>query len=132
MAGDSINQVASPGHPINKTGSGPPAPRGAPASRQDLPPGGETAPALRVATRPEDPGPQVEEAVQALNDYVQSVNRDLQFSVDDASGRTVIKVLDAETQEVVRQIPSEEVLALARHLREAMDAAKGLILETEA
>jgi flagellar protein FlaG len=42
--------------------------------------------------------------------------RSLSFRVDEASGRTVITVLDATTQEVVRQIPSEEVLALARAL----------------
>jgi flagellar protein FlaG len=42
--------------------------------------------------------------------------RSLRFQVDELSGRTVITVLDAETQEVVRQIPSPELLAVMRHL----------------
>ena len=41
---------------------------------------------------------------------------ELKFSVDDASGLTVIKVIDTETQEIVRQIPPEEVLTLMHHL----------------
>lgn len=61
---------------------------------------------------------QVSQAVSDLNDYVQSVGRDLQFQVDEDSGRSIIKVLDSETQEIIRQIPSEEVLALARTLNQ--------------
>jgi flagellar protein FlaG len=51
-----------------------------------------------------------------LNDYVQSVQRALEFSVDEQTGATVITVLDAETHEVIRQIPPQEVLAVAREL----------------
>lgn len=58
-------------------------------------------------------------AVLDLNKYVQSLNRDLQFSIDEKTGRTVIKVLDSETKEVIRQIPPEEVLSLARNLKES-------------
>jgi flagellar protein FlaG len=42
--------------------------------------------------------------------------RRLRLQVDELSGRTVITVLDAETNEVVRQIPSPELLAVVRHL----------------
>ena len=66
--------------------------------------------------------PDVSEVVSSLNDYVQQVNRTLQFSVDETSGRTIIKVMDAETREVIRQIPPEEVVALARHLDEGAGA----------
>jgi flagellar protein FlaG len=41
----------------------------------------------------------------------------LQFSIDEESGETVVKVVDTETDEVIRQIPSEEMLALARNLQ---------------
>lgn len=61
------------------------------------------------------------QAVSEINSYVQTIRRELQFSIDETLGRTVIKVLDADTHEVVRQIPSEEVLALARHLRQLED-----------
>lgn len=66
----------------------------------------------------------LERAVSKLNDYVQNVQRALQFSVDEDSGRTIITVLDSETKEVIRQIPPEEVLNLARTLHKG----KGVIL----
>lgn len=58
----------------------------------------------------------VEQAVNQMNQFVQTLNRDLQFSVDEDSGRTVVKVLDTETKEVIRQIPSEELLRMANYL----------------
>jgi len=59
---------------------------------------------------------QLDKAVAKLNDYVQVVRRELQFSVHDDSGRTVVKVLDRDTGEVVRQIPSEEMLEVVDQL----------------
>ena len=58
----------------------------------------------------------VRESVERLNELIQSVRRELQFSVDEDSGRTVIKVIDSATQEVVRQIPPEEVMTLVDRL----------------
>lgn len=63
-----------------------------------------------------DEAAKVEQAVNQVNEFVQTLNRDLQFTVDDASGRTVIKVLDTETKEVIRQIPPEELLRIATYL----------------
>jgi flagellar protein FlaG len=59
----------------------------------------------------------VEKAIAHLNDYVQSVQRDLEFSLDDGSGETVVRVIDRTTQKVVRQIPSDVALKLARNLK---------------
>jgi flagellar protein FlaG len=58
------------------------------------------------------------EMVSELNNLVQELRRELQFSVDDENGGTVVKVIDKETDEVIRQIPSEEVVALRRRLEE--------------
>jgi flagellar protein FlaG len=66
-------------------------------------------------------------AVQKLNDYAQSMRRELNFSVDDDTGRTIVKVLDAETHEVIRQIPPEEVLTLAQHLATASEERGNLL-----
>lgn len=63
----------------------------------------------------------VEKAVENINDHLQSLGRDLSFSVDNDSGRTIIKVMDSETDEVIRQIPSEEVLNLAQYLQDVSD-----------
>ena len=60
----------------------------------------------------------LEEAVSKLNDYVQSTQRDLQFSYDEGAGRQVVTVLDRETQQVIRRIPDEVVLNLARKLND--------------
>ena len=69
----------------------------------------------------------LESSVSQLKDLVQSVQRDLQFSIDDYSGRTVITVLDSNTAEIIRQIPSEEVLALAKNI----ESLKGVLFSAE-
>lgn len=72
------------------------------------------------------------EVVEQLNNHAQLVNRDLHFSVDDDSGRTVIKVVNSETAELIRQIPSEEVLKLSETIRESVDSSTGVIVQTSA
>lgn len=59
---------------------------------------------------------QVQAAVAQMNDYIQSTQRDLNFTYDPDSGETVVKVLDRATQEVIRQIPDEIFLRLAQRL----------------
>ncbi|MEM8491649.1 MAG: flagellar protein FlaG [Pseudomonadota bacterium] len=58
----------------------------------------------------------VAEATRNIADYIQTVSRSLQISVDGDLGETVITVFDSSTEEVVRQIPSEEVLEMARYI----------------
>ncbi|WP_097460531.1 flagellar protein FlaG [Mangrovitalea sediminis] len=60
----------------------------------------------------------VQGAIKQLNDYVQSTRRDLHFSVDKSTGKTVITVIDQQTQKVVRQIPGELALKLAQSLQQ--------------
>ncbi|MDH5181189.1 MAG: flagellar protein FlaG [Gammaproteobacteria bacterium] len=68
-----------------------------------------------------------------LKDFAQNMHRDLNFHVDDITGRVVIRVVDGTTDEVIRQIPQEEVLALARRLSDMLeDSPKGMLLEGEA
>ncbi len=55
------------------------------------------------------------EKVDQLNMQLQEMQRGLRFSIDDSSGRIVVKVIDLATDEVVRQIPSEEMLAMIRN-----------------
>lgn len=61
---------------------------------------------------------QLNQAVSQLNDYVQNVQRDLQFEVDNERGQTIVKVVDQQTQEVIRQIPDEVALRLADNLQQ--------------
>jgi flagellar protein FlaG len=59
---------------------------------------------------------EVKQAARQLETFMASMNRYLEFRVDQDSGRTVVTVKDKSTGEVVRQIPSEEVLRLAHNL----------------
>jgi flagellar protein FlaG len=57
-------------------------------------------------------------AVLQLNNYVQNVQRDLQFEVNNELGQTIVKVVDQKTQQVIRQIPDELALRLAEKLQQ--------------
>ena len=59
---------------------------------------------------------EVKQAARQLETFMASMNRYLEFRVDQDSGRTIVTVKDKSTGEVVRQIPSEEVLRLAHNL----------------
>jgi flagellar protein FlaG len=75
--------------------------------------------------------PSMAELQQALSDVqevIQPVARDLLFSIDKESGKTVVKIVDSSTDKVIRQFPSEELLAIAK----ALDKFQGLLLRQEA
>ena len=55
----------------------------------------------------------VQRAAERIEAYLKSVSRALEFRVDADSGRTVVSVRDAETGDLIRQIPGDEVLRLA-------------------
>lgn len=61
----------------------------------------------------------LKKAVQEIEKFVQSVKRNLEFSVDEPSGKVVVKVIASDSGEVIRQIPNEEVLKLANSLNDA-------------
>lgn len=130
-----INEVAS------RAASTPPPPRQA-----SLAPGLQTT---NGAIRPRDatqlaqaPEPSVGEAsaekqggmeklraaVEKIQEFVSSTASDIKFSIDEDSGRTVVRVIDRETQEVIRQIPSQEMLDLAQ----ALDKLQGLLIKQKA
>jgi flagellar protein FlaG len=52
------------------------------------------------------------------NKILESVQRNLQFKIDDSTKQVVMSIVDKETGELIKQIPSEEVLALAQRLQE--------------
>jgi flagellar protein FlaG len=61
---------------------------------------------------------QLEKMAQQLQDFMGEMNRSLQFQVDEESGRDVIKVVDKNSGELIKQYPSEEVLSLVAKLSE--------------
>jgi len=96
-----------------------------PVSGQELPPVPAAGNAEKDAASVKDV---VRETVHNLNDYVQSQHREILFEVDEVTGDTVIKVRDSNTDEVIRQIPSEELMALARRMLQ-MSEEKGNLFQ---
>ena len=82
-------------------------PPSAVASGQTLPPG---------AQQPAANDTKLGKVVKQLNEYAQSIQREVEFNIDSDSGQTLVKVIDTKTKEVIRQIPSEEALSVARYL----------------
>ena len=71
---------------------------------------------------------ELDKAVKAVNEFVGSVNNSLKFSVDEDTGQTVVKVIDNATKEVIKQVPSKEMLEIAK----ALDNLKGLLVQQKA
>lgn len=71
---------------------------------------------------------ELEVAVSNINDYVQNIKRSIHFSVSESSGRTIIEVYDAETDELIRSIPSEEVQRISEAIEERL--SEGLLVKT--
>ena len=78
----------------------------------------EPTKAERLETRNEAQREQLDDAVTRLNDFVQTVQRDLQFEVDNDLGKTIVRVVDQQTQQVIRQMPDEVALRLAENLQQ--------------
>ena len=69
----------------------------------------------------EDADTSVEGAVEKLNSFMSSMNRDLEFEFDKDISRTIVTIRDTSTQEVVRVVPSEITVKLAKNLQENLE-----------
>lgn len=91
------------------------APAKAPAAPEK-----EAGAAIKLAGAPQEASaPSKEELAQALksiNSVLQDRAPGLEFSIDSASDRAVVKVVDKDTQEVIRQMPSREAMEIAQAL----------------
>ena len=67
----------------------------------------------------------IDDALTAVNRFLKPVATNLRFVKDDSSGRMIVRVIDAETQKVLRQMPTEEVLAMNK----ALDHLQGLMIK---
>lgn len=76
----------------------------------------------------EPPSPaDLQQALKEVQTAINGVANDLRFSIDEDTGRTLIKIVDRETDEVIKQIPSEELLRIAK----ALDKFQGLLVKQE-
>ncbi len=69
---------------------------------------------------------ELEKRIDEVNEFIASLNKGLSFRFDDESGRRVVTVLDTSTGDIIKQIPSEEMLEILRRLAAN---SSGLIVE---
>jgi len=80
--------------------------------------------------------PELDIAVESANEIGQMLKRKLNFSIDSRTERVVVQVVDEESGEVIRQVPPQEMLRIAAHLKQlremndqVMSAVKSVILD---
>ena len=70
----------------------------------------------------------MKEIVEKVNNVVHGITTELTFSIDQQAREVVVKVVDKATQTIIRQMPSEEMLTIAKR----MDEFQGLIIRQKA
>jgi flagellar protein FlaG len=132
----SIQPTASPGAPP-PAGAQPAQPRNeaisraiaeAQAGRAQSAAQPSEAPAKNVKATQEASRQALEDATEKVRRFLEPRSSSLNFSIDEESGIRVVKVIDNQTKELIRQIPSEEMLAIAR----ALDSLQGLLVRQQA
>lgn len=73
-------------------------------------------------------GDALDRAVDKINKFLKPLNSSIEFSIDQDSGRTLVKVIDTDTKDVLRQFPSKEALAISSEL----DKLQGLLVREKA
>lgn len=70
----------------------------------------------------------ISKAVSEINKTIKSLSGDIEFSLEEHSNKVIVKVVDQQTKEVLRQIPSEEALEISKSL----DRLQGLLIRQQA
>ena len=115
----------------------PPSPVGTAAAVQTPKPEADRSDARVSAAPPEKtvaPAQQppsseaVRKVAQQINEFLKSTSTSVEFAVDDDSSKVVVRIVDAQTKELIRQIPSEEMIAMSK----AIDTMSGLLIRQKA
>lgn len=121
MGIQSVSQLAS-GVPLSSAGT-----QGSNAA-----PAAATLPAQAQAQQPQPSSAEnaanLKQALKDIENAVQAKANNLQFSIDDSTGKTVVRVIDSSTGDTIRQFPSEEALAIARDI----ERMQGLLVKDSA
>jgi flagellar protein FlaG len=110
-----------------KAGAAVPAPAASPATPSATAPQEVKAPPSVAKIDPAEMEKKLEEAVARLNEQMQANGRKLGFSVDDRLNKQIVRVMNKETGEVVRQIPNEVVIRVANSIEDL----KGVLFDGE-
>jgi len=71
---------------------------------------------------------EIEASLERVNETVKLFNSSIRFDVDKETHRQIVRVVDIETEELIRQIPSEDLLSISR----ALDKLQGLLIKDKA
>lgn len=75
----------------------------------------------------------INKALEVVSSFMNNSNKQVAFSNDDTSGKTVITITDKETQEVINQFPSQKLISMAERIqdlhREA-ESISGLLIDS--
>ncbi|GAB1235076.1 flagellar protein FlaG [Ferrigenium sp. UT5] len=82
-----------------------------------------------AAVEPQLSAEQTQRAVDTINQALKQSNKNLEFSIDESTNKQVFKLTDGETGDVIRQYPTEEMLAISRAIDQVQ---QGLLLKQEA
>jgi flagellar protein FlaG len=66
--------------------------------------------------------PKIESVTKQIDSFLRSIGRSVNFRVDPGSGQMIVSVIDANTGEVIRQVPGEEALRLAQRIEDSLSA----------
>ena len=112
--------LTPPASGIERDQAGAPVAAAAPAAAA------RTRPAAAAAADKADAG--LQQAVDRINGSLPPSNQGVEFAIDKDSERVIVKVVDRETREVLRQMPTQEALEIAK----ALDRTQGLLIKLEA
>jgi len=80
---------------------------------------------VRVNTQSVMSEQELSTAIESLNDMMQALDRNINFSVDPGTGKDIVKVTDSNTGKTIRQIPAQETLTFIQNL----DKMVGLLFD---
>jgi len=80
------------------------------------------------STDDQDTSLALQDQLSMVSEFAKKLHNELEFSTDDDSGRTIVKVINKETEEIIRQIPSDEFLRMSN----SMDEVKGALFSSQA
>ncbi len=126
-----LPQVAPPARVLNDRLSG----DGAPGLVLVASSTGEPTPAElpQIAAKPvaqqQPTAPQLQNLVDNINKALKQSSKNLEFTIDAETSKSIVKLVDSETGDVIRQFPSEEAIAISRSIERIQ---QGLLLKQEA
>ena len=99
-----------------------------PAAQTEPPRATRAAAVPASAPQPAQDPKRVAQALAVLNRAMAALSREVEFTSDQQTGHTVVRVVDRQTQEVIRQFPSQEMLSITH----ALDRLQGLLFQQKA